>query len=257
MGDKKPARPRGKRLLRTAYLLVFVLVSVIAVAGFFAYHRAPSHWTQQQQRIEGLSVQQREQISELLFNRATTQWSKAPPEATTVDDLIGHRSSLEIKYEELNVWLAEQGIALLSDVGVASPRSVRGVMIDSPGDGLLRISCDIKTNTIEQVIGLTFDIDVQDDGAVVSKLTSASVGLLPLPTEQAIGMIAKRENEAGLLHALMSGTPTGPIDIPIDASKDGLRDGRLVGFDVYDDRLVITRETVLRDRSKQEPDTSN
>lgn len=250
MSDDSPSpRQPRKRIVRIALLLIFALASVTGVSIYFAYQRQPGHWTTQQQRIKSLSREERQQISQSLFNRATTQWSKAPDHAVKVEDLIGHRTALEVSYEELNIWLAEDGVALLSDIGIEMPRSIRGAMVDSPGDGLLRISCDIKTPRLEQVVTLTFKIEIDDAGKVVSELISASAGLLPLPTDRAISLITKRDRGDGLLQALMSGSPTGPIDVPIDASKDGLRDGRLVGFEVYDDRVVITRETVLRSRT--------
>ena len=247
-GGQSGSRRSGKRLLGIAFLVLFVLLCIAGVAGYFALNRQPGYWSAQQQRIAAMSEQQREQISEALFNRATTQWSEAPDNATTIEDLIGLRGSLEVSYEELNVWLADAGIELLADIGIELPKSVKGAMIDSPGEGLLRISCDIEKKNFKQVVALIFDIAVDEKGIVVSELKSASAGLLPLPTKKAVDMIAKHSGENDLMTALLRGTPTGPIDVPIDASNDGLRDGRLVGFEVLDDKLIITRQTVLRQK---------
>lgn len=253
MSAKGTGTPRrGARVLGIGFVALFVLICAVAIGGYYAYSSRPDHWTQQQQRIAEMNPQERQRISEALFNHATTKWSESPPDAATIDELIGQRSTLTIPYEDLNVWLAEDGVDLLSGVGIKMPRSVKGAMIDSTGDGLLRISCDVQTPRFEQVVALTFEIEVADDGTVVSKLKSASAGLLPLPRDKAIDLIAKRIKDNDRMLALMRGTPTGPIDVPIDASEDGLRDGRLVGFEVGDDALVITRETVRRRRTEDQ-----
>lgn len=253
MSGKSSGTPRrGVRVLGIAFIALFVIICGAAIGGYYAFSSRPDHWTQQQQRIAEMKPEQRKRISEALFNHATTKWSEIPPDATTIDEWIGQRSTLTIPYEDLNVWLAEDGVDLLSGVGIKLPRSVKGAMIDATGDGLLRISCDVQTPKFEQVVGLTFDIDVADDGTVVSKLKSASAGLLPLPRDKAIDLIAKRVKDNDRMLALMRGTPTGPIDVPIDASEDGLRDGRLVGFEVGADALVVTRETVRRRRTEDQ-----
>lgn len=256
---------RGPRRLAIAFAVLFALVCISGVVAFLGFSGRPGHWTEQQARIESLSPTEREAVSEALMNRLLTQWSESRGEITTPDDLIGQRTDLVIPYDQLNIWLAEEGIDLLASVGIQLPRSVRGVMVDSPGDGRLRVSCDVQTRRFDQVVALVFDIRVDDDGTVTSELTQASTGRLPLPTAKAIDMIAKRSasrsdssqnaDTANRLLHLMNGTPTGPIDVPIDPTRDGLRDGRLVGLDIRNDALVVTRETVRRSRSESTLDS--
>ena len=243
----------GGRLLGIAFLVLFATVCITAIAGYFGFRSKPDYWNEQRERIAQMSDEQRIATSEKLMNRLLDQWSEAPANATTADDLIGQRTSIHIPYQELNVWLDQEGIGLLTDIGVQMPKSVKGAMVDSAGEGLLRVSCEIKTEKIEQVVSVTFDIKVADDGEVISKLVRARAGLLPIPKDKAIDLIAKRANESesgGRMLALLTGTPIKAIDIPIDPSEDGLRDGRLVGLEVLKDAMVITRETVRRKKDK-------
>lgn len=239
----------GVRVLGRAFLVLFVLLCIAALVGYFGWSGRPAHWADQQARIQAMPQPQREQVSEALMNRLLNQWSQSPPNATTIEELIGQRNTLEIPFEELNIWLAEEGIELLTEVDIKMPRSVKGAMIDSPGDGLLRITCDLDNGKIQQVVSMSFDIAVAEDGTVTSTLQSAAAGRLPLPTQAAVDLIAQRGDAGARLLALMQGTPVGPVDIPIDPSKDGLRDGRLVGLQVREDALIVTRETVRREKT--------
>ena len=115
-----------------------------------------------------------------------------------------------------------------------------------PGDGLLRISFEVTTQNIQQVVTLSFAVDVASDGMLTSTLKQATAGKLPLPISAAIEIVASQADE-GILLDLMQGTPIDPIELPIDASDTG-RDGRLVGLEVTEEALVITRLTVRRSK---------
>ena len=248
--DSTAKRSRGVRVLGFAFAIVFALLCIAALIGYFGWQGKPAYWTEQQERISTMSSQQRQAVSESLRNRLLTEWSD-PGDKTPVtqDDLFDHRNKIEIAYEDLNVWIAEEGTKLLEDVGIKMPKSVKGAMVDSPGDGLLRISCDIEKGEMKQVIAMSFAISVAEDGTLTSKLEGATAGRLPLPTQTAIDLIASRADDKGIMLDLMQGTPVEPIELPIDPSDDGVRDGRLVGLEVRDDALVITRETVRRNPS--------
>ena len=112
---------------------------------------------------------------------------------------------------------------------------------------LLRLSCEVNSPEVDQVVALTFDIAVSDDGTVTSTLKDATAGRLPLPTETAVGLLAEQGGQRAA--ELLRGEPFGPIDVPIDPSENGLRDGRLVGLEVTGNAMVVTRETVRRQRA--------
>lgn len=245
--DSDAMRRSGVRILGFAFVGLFVLLCIGALVAYLGLSGKPDHWNAQQQRIAGMNPQEREAISEAMLHHVLDKWSEGPKHATSIEDLIGQRTTLTIPYEDLNIWLAEEGISLLEEVGIRMPRSVKGTMVDSAGNGLLRISCDVKSRRIQQVVALTFDIKVANDGTIQSRLVSASAGLLPLPRESAVDLIAKRaDNKDGLMYDLMQGNPVPPIELPIDPTEDGLRDGRLVGLEVREDAMVVTRETVRR-----------
>ncbi|MGB0768962.1 MAG: hypothetical protein ACPGYV_14785, partial [Phycisphaeraceae bacterium] len=165
--------------------------------------------------------------------------------------LFGHRKTIEIPYDDLNVWIANEGTQLLEEIGVDLPRSVKGAMVDAPRDGVVRISFEIDGRNSEQVLTLSFAIAVGDDGTVTSELVGATAGRMPLPTQTAIDLIAARADGHTTLIDLMTGQPVAPVDVPIDPSKDGVRDGRLVGLTVRTDALVVTRETIERQQPTQ------
>lgn len=251
MSATSDKRKRGVRVLGLGFLALLVLLIVLAITAKLTLGGSPSHWDRQQERIASLSSEERKAMTEDFRNRLMTAWSDAGPEAPTTEaDLFGHRRTLEIPYEKLNIWLAEEGIDLLDQVNIRMPKYVKAAMIDSDGEGRLRISCDVDTNKIKQVVALTFAIQVDDNGTVTSTLEGASAGKLPIPTETAVDLIARRSGENSLMLNLMQGTPVGPIELPIDASDSG-RDGRLVGMQVRDDALVITRETVRRKKEEK------
>jgi len=143
-------------------------------------------------------------------------------------------------------------------------------MIDSPGNGLLRVSTELAANGIRQVVSMSFEVDIAGDGTVTSTIKQATAGRIRLPTAAAIRLVARHthrdggaqqrgqktpgeagNNPRGALVDLMRGRPVAPIQLPIDPTQDGLRDGRLVGLEVREDALLVTRETVRRDRPEQ------
>lgn len=240
-GASAAKRKRGVRVLGLGFLALFIALCVAAVIAYAVYNGRPGYWDQQRDRIEAMSQQDRRSISDNLENDVATGWSDADNDfPASEQDLYDHRSDIEIPYEDLNIWLAERGVALLGDLGIKLPSYVKSAMVDSPGDELLRISCDIQRGKRMQIVSLTFAIEVTEDGQVVSTLEGARAGRLPMPTRVAADLIAQRGDSGGIMVGLTRGEPVGPIELPIDAA----RSGRLVGLDIREDALVITRETV-------------
>ena len=250
MSETAAKRSRGVRVLGMSFAALFVLLCGIALVVHLGWNRRPAHWEQERQRFAELSDAQREAVSESLRNRLLKQWSD-PGEKTPVTeaDLFGHHREIEIPYDELNTWVQAEGVGLLEEVGVNIPKEATTAMIDSPGSGLLRISFEVTIDGVKQVVALSFAMTIADNGILTSTLEQATAGRLPLPVNTAIDIVASQA-ESGYLLNLVQGTPIGPIELPIDASEDGLRDGRLVGLDIREDALVITRETVRR-RSRE------
>lgn len=252
MSSTADQRSRGVRVLSLAFAALFILLCGSALIVYLGWHGKPAHWDNEQQRLAELSESQREAISESLRNRLLTQWSD-PGEKTPVTqaDLFGHRRTIEIPYTDLNTWIKTEGVELLKEVGVEVPDTAPQAMIDSPGNGLLRISFELMMDGVKQVVTLSFAVTIADDGTRTSTLTQATAGRLPLPVSTAIQIISQQTTNSDLLN-LIQGTPLPPIVFPIDPSKDGLRDGKLVGLEVREDALVVTRETVRRIK-KTEP----
>ncbi|MEM9345012.1 MAG: hypothetical protein AAGB26_00200 [Planctomycetota bacterium] len=244
-------RRRGVRVLGLSFAALLVLLFTITSIIYLRWQSKPEHWEQEQLRLAELPEVQQEAISESLRNRLLTQWSD-PGEKTPVTeaDLFGQRRTIEIPYAELNTWIKTEGIELLREVDIEVPESTPTAMIDSPGDGLLRISFEVDREEIQQVVTLSFVMSITEDGKLTSTLKRASAGRLPLPVSAAIELVASQTDRGDLLD-LMRGNPVGPIEFPIDPSKDGLRDGRLVGLEVRENALLITRETVRRTRAEQ------
>jgi len=242
------ARLRRAHVLGAGALSVLLFLSIFGLYTYFSLRSAPAYWNAQQRRITELPHEERNNISQSLRNQLLTQWSSGPSNPTSADDLIGHRATLLIPFEELNIWLSEEGIGLLSGVGVQLPMGVKAAMVDNAGPGQLRVTCDLINGKIRQVVSLTFEITINEDATVSSRLVNASAGRIALPTQTAIDLMAGLDSGNTLMLDMMQGKTVPPIDIPIDPSEDGLRDGRLVGLEVRDDAIVITRETVRRHR---------
>jgi hypothetical protein len=241
-------RSRGVRVLSLAFASLFVLLCLIAVLIYLGWHGKPAHWEAEQTRLAAVSQAERQAVSESFQNRFLTKWSD-PGEATPVteDDLFGQRAEITVPFDELNTWIQSEGLSLLEELGVEMPATAPTLMIDSPGDGLLRISFEIVAENVQQVVTLSFLIAIDADGTITSTLKRATAGRLPLPTDTAIEIIASQSDE-GLLMDLMRGEPIDPLQLPIDPSRDGLRDGRIVGLEVTNDAMLLTRETVRRDK---------
>lgn len=243
------SRSRGVRVLGLGFAALFVLLCVIALIIHLGWQGTPAHWDDEQQRLAALSDTQRDAISESLRNRLLTQWSDYGDAIPThPDELFGHRRTIEIPFDELNTWIQTEGLELLAEIDVEVPETAPTAMVDSPGDGLLRISFEVTTQNIQQVVTLSFAVDVASDGTLTSTLKQATAGKLPLPISAAIEIVASQADE-GILLDLIQGTPIDPIVLPIDASDTG-RDGRLIGLEVTDEALVITRLTVRRETSE-------
>ena len=240
--EKDKQRSRGVRVLGLAFGVLFLVLAIAAVVIYFGWNARPEHWTQMQQRLAAMSEQERQAVSVSLRNRVMTEWSDAGTgPIRNAQDLFGHKRTITLPYDELNVWLAQEGAGLLADIGVELPPAVKAAMVDSPGEGLLRVSCDYDDGKVQQIIALTFKINIKADGTVTSTLEDAVAGTLPLPTQTAIDLVAGH-GESGLMLGLLRGTPTGPVDLPIDPA----RAGRIVGLEVTDEAMVVTRETVPR-----------
>jgi len=239
-------RNRGVRVLGLAFAALFVLLCVLALVVYLGFHGKPAHWEQEQQRLAELPEADRQAISESLRNRLLRQWSD-PGEKTPVTeaDLFGHRQRIEIPFDELNTWIQTEGLELLEAIDVEVPETATTAMIDSPGEGLLRISFEVKTQRVRQVVTLSFAVNVAKDGTLTSTLERATAGNLSLPVNAAIDIVASQSDEGRLLD-LMQGKAIPPIELPIDPSKDGVRDGRIVALEVTEDALIVTRETVRR-----------
>lgn len=246
MSSVAAKRSRGVRVLGLAFASLFLLLCLVALAVYLGWQGRPAHWEQEQQRLADMTEAQRQAISESLRNRLLTQWSD-PGEQTplTEADLFGHRRTIEIPYADLNTWIRSEGVELLEGVGVQVPDSAPAAMIDSPGGGLLRVSFEVRTQEIEQVVALSFAVSIAESGALTSELEQATAGRLPIPVSAAIEMVADQGGD-GVLLDLMRGNPIPPVELPIDPTRDGLRDGRLVGIEVREDAIVVTRETVRR-----------
>jgi hypothetical protein len=246
MSTTAAKRSRGVRVLGLAFLALFLLLYGVALIVYLGWHGKPAHWEKEQSRLAAVPDTQRQAISTSLRNRLLKQWSD-PGERTPVTeaDLFGHRRVIDIPYDELNTWIQTEGLDLLAEIDVEVPDSATTAMIDSPGGGLLRISFEVAVDQVQQVIALSFAVTISEDGTLTSTLKQATAGKLPLPVGTAVDIIASQADE-GILLDLMQGKPVPPIELPIDASKDGLRDGRLIGLEVREDALVITRETVRR-----------
>ncbi|MBX2850174.1 MAG: hypothetical protein KTR15_00345 [Phycisphaeraceae bacterium] len=248
MSNTAAKRSRGARVLGLGFAALFVLLCIAALIVYLGWHSKPAHWDKEQSRLAGVPDTQRQAISASLRNRLLKQWSD-PGEKTPVTeaDLFGHRRVIEIPYDELNTWIQTEGLDLLAEIDVEVPDSATTAMIDSPGGGLLRISFEVAADNVQQVIALSFAVRIAEDGTLTSTLKQATAGRLPLPVEAAIDMVASQADD-GILLDLMQGKAVEPIELPIDASDTG-RDGRLVGLEVTDEALIITRETVRRKRA--------
>jgi hypothetical protein len=248
MSSTAANRSRGVRVLGLLFAALFVLLCVAALIAYLGFQGKPEHWEAEQNRIAELPEANRLSMSESLRNRLLRQWSD-PGEKTPVTevDLFGHRQRIEIQFDELNTWIKTEGLELLEAIEIQVPESATTAMVDSPGGGLLRISFEVTTEDIRQVITLSFAITVAEDGTLTSTLKQASAGKLPLPVSTAISIIASQADD-GILLDLMRGDPIAPIELPIDPSKDGVRDGRIVALEVTDAALIITRETVQRQK---------
>lgn len=242
------SRSRGVRVLGLSFAALFVLLCGTALLVHLGWQGRPAHWDNEQQRLAELSETQRDAISESLRNRLLTQWSDyGDTIPTRPDDLFGHQRKIEIPFKELNTWIKTEGLELLAEIDVEVPETATSAMIDSPGDGLLRISFEVTTQQVQQVVTLSFAVDVASDGTLTSTLKRATAGKLPLPVSAAIEIVASQADE-GILLDLMQGTPIAAIELPIDTSDTG-RDGRLVGLEVTEESLIITRMTVRRNKN--------
>lgn len=239
----------GVRVLGLGFALLLALLCAAAVVVYLAWHGRPAHWDHERQRLAELSGEQRQAISESLRNRLIQQWSSfGDRDPFKGADPFGQETEIEIPYDQLNTWIQTEGIDLLAEVDIEVPKTATTAMIDSPGDGLLRISFEVITQGVEQVITLSFAVSIEKDGTLTSTLMQATAGKLPLPIATAIELVASQADE-GVLLDLMQGTPIDPVQLPIDTSDSG-RDGRIVGLEVTPTALILTRRAVARKQNR-------
>lgn len=240
----QPANRRGVRVLGIAFLVVFLLLSAAALLIYLGWQGRPSHWTDMQEDIAKLSEDQKQVISDALRNKVINAWTNADAGLVPPEQELGKKRTIEIPYKDLNVWLAHDGVGQLNSLGIELPKSVKTAMVDAPKPGLLRISCELDGEGVNQVVALTFKISVADDGTVTSELAGATAGRLPVPTSMVVDQIAKRGG--GEMSGLLSGKPTGPLD----HGTGNTLAGRLVGLDIQQDKLVVTRKIVRSKKAK-------
>lgn len=239
----------GVRVLGLGFGLLLALLCAAAVVVYLGWYGRPAHWDHEQQRLAELTDEQRQAISESLRNRLITQWSSfGDRDPFKGADPFGQETTIEIPFDQLNTWIQTEGIDLLAEIGVKVPKTATTAMIDSPGDRLLRISFEATTQGVKQVITLSFAVAIEKDGKLTSTLMQTTAGKLPLPVGTAIELVASQAEE-GVLLDLMRGTPIDPVQLPIDASESG-RDGRIIGLEVTETAMILTRQTVARKQNR-------
>lgn len=246
MSSTSDKRSRGVRVLGLAFAALFVLLAIAGLIAYLGFHGTPQHWQQEQARLAGLSAEQLNASSESFRNEFMTQWGNPGDKTPTTEaDLFGQRQDIRVPFDDLNTWIKAEGSKLLQEIDKRLPNVAPSAMVDTPGDGLLRFSFEVMVKKKPQIITMSFDMSIAQDGALISTLKQATAGKLPLPVDTAISLVASKTDEKLVLD-LMQGNPIPPLELPIDPSEDGLRDGRIIGLKVTDEAVIITRETVRR-----------
>lgn len=257
-----PQRRRmSKRRLFGLFLLGFLLVAGTMLAVKYRQWRAtPSYWEDYAQQLKAMPDQQKREVAESFRNRLLEQWNApdagATPEALIEamrndDDLVGETRTITIPYNEFNIWLEAEARGVMEDRGTPLPPTVRQAMVTSDGHGHLILAIDYRSKDVNQVFSFVLDIDINADAQVISRVVEVRGGRLELPRDSAVSMVREqlaREGAGGgdAILKLLTGEPFGPVDIPLDPSAEGVRDGRIVGIAINDDALQLTRTTVRR-----------
>ena len=255
-----PERPRRIRKHILRFLLaMLVMATLVGVYKYRQLHSTPIYWDEQITLLDGLSDQQRQTVSENFRNRILDKWSDWPQDIPThkltEDSLIGDQVTIELPFDELNIWLNTEARETLKQQGSPLPEKV-GQMILGSKDGMLVAYIEYAGGT-SNVFSITLDIQIDNDGKITSTLEHFHVGELELPRssatsfihDQIVGFSDKMNPDPWI--NLLTGEPFGPIEILIDPTDSGVRDGRIVGLEIGDQSLFLTRQTVPRHASPQ------
>ncbi|MEM1354200.1 MAG: hypothetical protein AAGC44_10780 [Planctomycetota bacterium] len=248
---------RIRKWVKRAAITLMALVLVAVLITGYLYQRAgaaPEMWTKERSRISAMAPSQQQTVTERLRNRLINEWTAAEPSSefikTDSGSIFGQRRRFAIPYNELNVWLHVEGRALLENLGITLPARVQHAMVSGTADGNLVFAVEDDPGSGGRVYTLTFKIDIADDGTVTSRLISAEAGRLSLPPETAARLLASSNSTSpdveNLLNDMMTGNPVPPRDLTIDPGAEGARDGRIVGLEVDEQQIIVTRQTVRR-----------
>ena len=198
MSSTSNKRSRGIRVLGLAFAVLLVLLCIAAFVAW-RFQGTPDHWKREQARLADLSDAQQQATSQSFRNQFITLWGN-PGDKTpaTEADLFGHRQEIKVPYTELNTWIKAEGVAMLTEFGVKVPKSASALMVDSPGDDLLRVSFEILYKGAPQIISLSFDLSIASDGTLTSTLKQATAGKMPLPVGTAIDLSVSLGPDLGL-----------------------------------------------------------
>ena len=262
-GSTPPSRGR-RWIKRVGIAAAVVLLVVGAVAGYLYQraHAAPEQWQSEQARIIAMAPSQQKAVAERLRNRLITEWGSAEPSAEFLDtdsgSDIGQRRRFAIPYDELNVWLHVEGRSLLQALGIVLPERVQHAMVQGTAEGNLVFAIEDDPGGGSgggRVYTMTFDIDVAEDGTITSTLVSAQAGRLSIPNDAATQLLTATStttaNGGSLLNDLLTGKPVPPLDLTIDPGERGHRNGRIVGLEIDEEQIIVTRQTVRREFSDE------
>lgn len=264
-GSTPPSR--GRRWVKPLGIAAAVVLLVVgAVAGYLYQraHAAPEQWQKEQARITAMDASQKRAVAERLRNRLITEWGSAEPSAEFLDtdsgSAIGQRRRFAIPYDELNVWLHVEGRSLLQALGIVLPQRVQHAMVQGTAEGNLVFAIEDDPDGGSsggggggggRVYTMTFDIDVAEDGTITSTLVSARAGRLSIPKDAATQLLTATSNTTAnggsLLNDLLTGKPVPPLDLTIDPGERGHRNGRIVGLEIDEEQIIVTRQTVRRE----------
>lgn len=257
-GPKPPSG--GRRWIKRLGIAALIVVVVIAAIAGYSYQRAravPERWKKEQDRIATMAPSKQLAVAESLRNRLINEWTAAEPSAefreTDSDSPIGQRRRFAIPYDELNVWLHVEGRSLLEGLGITLPGQVQHAMVSGTADGNLVFAIEDGAGSGGgRIYTMTFDIDIAKDGTLTSTLLSAQAGKLDIPAEAAAQLLAatgtNSSSGGNLLGDLLTGKAVPPRDLPIDPGDQGFRDGRIVGLEVNEKQIVVTRLTIRQQR---------
>ena len=247
-----PPAPKKKR--RFGCLSIFLtglalLLLAVSVALWLAWS-APEQWKAVQRMLGSLTheekIRRASNLENMFANEA--QGIRGPADVRVLPDVDVAKErdkliegTIIVPIEDVNIWLATKLPQWLDNQNASLPAGLSDPRVWVEDERLV-LSTSAELNGMSGVVSVTLDARMREDGKLELKVANVYGGKLPLPPG-AVEAALRQQLEKNGSHVArrVAEAFNGTVIDPVwdDPANKTLRQGRLIGFEIFPDRVEL------------------